>query len=192
MVQLNNLSAKATVYLSDIRTSPASMTVFRRLTDKHTPPSSWKARLVIPLLDSTTNRLPAESNCIERGLVRPVATKAIRYPEATVGRTEFLGAGVVEQPVAAKTGITAAARKVAQANWWDVVNVNILMVEIYKTVQKELQTSSSCQKATLTGMRSANSGERRFATTKSLQDKLASRQADLPKAVLTSQSPVAA
>ena len=107
---------KATVYRGDIRTSPASMTVFRLLTDKHTPPSSWKARLVIPVLDSTTNRLPAVSNCIDRGLVRPVATKAIRYPEATVGRTEFLGASVVEQPVEAKTGITAAARKVAHAN----------------------------------------------------------------------------
>lgn len=91
------------------------MTVFRLLTDKHTPPSSWKARLVTPVPDSTTSRLPAESKCIDRGLVRPVATKAIRYPDATVGRTEFLGDRVVVQPVEVKTGVTAAARKVAQA-----------------------------------------------------------------------------
>ena len=53
--------------------------------------------LVMPLPDSATKRFPAESNCIERGSVRLVATNAIRYPEATVGLTELVGVSVVEQ-----------------------------------------------------------------------------------------------
>ena len=53
--------------------------------------------LVIPLPASATNRFPAESKAIDRGSVRPVATNAIRYPEATEGLTELVGVNVVEQ-----------------------------------------------------------------------------------------------
>lgn len=51
----------------------------------------------MPAPDCTTKRFPAVSKCIDRGEVRPVATKAIRYPEATVGLTAFVGVNLVEQ-----------------------------------------------------------------------------------------------
>lgn len=38
-----------------------------------------------------TRRFPALSNSIERGLVRPVATRAAWYPEAMDGFIEFVG-----------------------------------------------------------------------------------------------------
>lgn len=51
----------------------------------------------MPAPDWTTKRFPAVSKCIDRGEVRPVATKAIRYPEATVGLTALVGVNWFEQ-----------------------------------------------------------------------------------------------
>lgn len=45
---------------------------------------------------------------MDRGLVRPVATSAIRYPEAMLGFTEFVGVKVVEHEDAEEE--TAATR----------------------------------------------------------------------------------
>lgn len=44
-----------------------------------------------------TSRVPALSNSIERGSVRPVATRAAWYPEAMEGFIEFVGVSVVGQ-----------------------------------------------------------------------------------------------
>ena len=44
-----------------------------------------------------TSRFPAVSNSIERGSVRPVATRAAWYPEAMEGFIELVGVNVVGQ-----------------------------------------------------------------------------------------------
>ena len=53
------------------------MTIWLDLTVKHAPPLSWSTRLVRPKPASTTKRLPLVSNSIDRGVVSPVATRAI-------------------------------------------------------------------------------------------------------------------
>ena len=63
---------------TDVPTSLAPTTVFAVLTDKQVPPSSWKARFVMPVPDWTTKRFPAVSNWIDRGFERPVAINATR------------------------------------------------------------------------------------------------------------------
>ena len=73
------------------------MTTVFVFTDKHVPPASLKAILIIPTPCCTTSRFPFESNLIDLGLVRPVATRAARYPEATVGAIALVGVNVVEQ-----------------------------------------------------------------------------------------------
>ena len=83
------------------QTSLFSTTFVLDFTLKHAPPSSCNARLTMPAPCCTTRRLPLESNCSERGFVRPVTTKAIWYPDATVGLIEFVGVRVVEQEDAA-------------------------------------------------------------------------------------------
>ena len=44
-----------------------------------------------------TSRFPVLSNSIERGSVKPVATRAAWYPEAMEGFIEFVGVRVIEQ-----------------------------------------------------------------------------------------------
>ncbi len=51
----------------------------------------------MPTPACTTSKFPALSNSIERGSVRPVATRAARYPEAMEGCIEFVGLRVLEQ-----------------------------------------------------------------------------------------------
>ena len=63
-----------------------------------------------------TSKFPALSNSIERGSVRPVATRAAWYPEAMEGFIEFVGVSVVGQleddwP---KAGTTKKASKAAK------------------------------------------------------------------------------
>lgn len=68
----------------------------------------------MPMPDSTTMRLPELSKAIDRGLVNPVATSAIWYPEATLGLTDLEGVSVAEQ------GLSAAETIHVKNKVWNV------------------------------------------------------------------------
>ena len=83
------------------RTPLFDITVVAFATERQVPPLSLSFRAVndpFPALCSMTSRLPAPSNCIPRGLDRPVAMICALYPDATLGLTELLGEMEDEQP----------------------------------------------------------------------------------------------
>lgn len=91
-----------------VLTAASSTTFVLDFTLRHVPPLSWRSRATMPLPCCTTRRFPLPSNWMDRGLVRPVAISAIRYPEAMLGFTEFVGVNVVEHEDAEEE--TAATR----------------------------------------------------------------------------------
>lgn len=94
-----------------ILTAAFSTTFVLDFTLRHVPPLSWRSRATMPLPCCTTRRLPLPSNWMDRGLVKPVATSAIRYPEAMLGFTEFVGVNVVEhEDVEEETAATRVTR----------------------------------------------------------------------------------
>lgn len=83
------------------------MTVCRDGAHTHAPPASSSWRLTMPAPACSTSKLPALSNCIDRGFVRPLATTEKWYPGAATGLIPFVGAGLTPQvcPVARRIRI---------------------------------------------------------------------------------------
>jgi hypothetical protein len=71
---------------------------------------------------STTNRWPALSNWIPRGLAKPVATRPIWYPEATTAGYD--GVREVEQVVCADATNRSAASAASNAEAY-IVKTNV-------------------------------------------------------------------